>query len=82
MKQKKKIYRNENWDSISGDFNNYKYFHDDRFYISFNAYTNELWYEKGDPFETLPVIDILPEAFETLLDDFRDETGMIRIILN
>lgn len=82
MKNKKKIYRNENWGYISGDINNHKCFRDDRFEISFNAFTNELWCQKGDPFETLPVIDILPEAEETLLDDFRDETGMVRIILN
>ncbi len=83
MKKNKKKYRNENWTILSDDINNFKYFQDDRFYITFNAYTNELWYnEDVDPFETLPELYILPEAFETLLDDFKDDDGGIKILLN
>ena len=82
MKTNKKKYRNEKWTVISDDINNFKCFQDDRFYISFHAYTNELWYEKDDPFETIPQLYILPEAFDTLMDDFKDEDGGIKILLN
>jgi len=83
MKTNKKKYRNEIWTVISGDFNNFKYFQDERFYISFNAYTNEMWYnEDEDPFETLPQVYIFPEACDTLLEDFEDEIGGIKILLN
>jgi hypothetical protein len=81
MKTNKKKYRNEKWTVISDDYNNFKYFQDDRFYISFHAYTNELW-NVDDPFETLPQIYIWPEAFETFLDDFKDEAGGVKILLN
>ena len=82
MKTNKKKYRNEKWTVISGDVNNYKCFSDERFHIEFHAYTNELWNVDDDPFETIPQIYIWPEVFETLLDDFKDEAGGVKILLN
>ena len=82
MKTNKKKYRNEKWTIVSGDVNNYKCFSDERFRIEFHAYTNELWCEEGDPFETLPQVYIFPEACDTLLEDFEDEIGGIKILLN
>ena len=82
MKSNKKKYRNEKWTVISGDINNYKCFTDERFHIEFHAYTNELWNVEDDPFETLPQLYIWPEAEETVLDDFKDEAGGVKILLN
>jgi len=82
MKPKKKKYRNEKWTVITGDINNYKRFSDERFCIEFNAYTNELWNVDGDPFETIPMIYIFPEACDTLLEDFEDDIGGIKILMN
>ncbi len=83
MKKNKKKYRNEKWTVISGDINNYKCFTDERFHIEFHAYTNELWYnEEEDPFETIPQVYIYPEACDTFLEDFEDEIGGIKILLN
>ncbi len=83
MKTNKKKYRNEKWTVISGDINNYKWFSDERFHIEFHAYTNEQWYnEDEEPLETLPELYILPEARDTLLRDFEDEIGGIKILLN
>jgi hypothetical protein len=82
MKTHKKKYRNEKWTVVSGDINNYKCFSDERFCIEFHAYTNELWNVEDDPFETIPQVYIFPEACDTLLEDFEDEIGGIKILLN
>ena len=83
MKTNKKKYRNEKWTVVSGDVNNYKRFSDERFDIEFNAYTNLLWYNPDEePFETIPQVYIFPEACDTLLEDFEDEIGGIKILLN
>ena len=83
MKNNTQKYRNENWSVITGDHNNSKHFSDERFYITFHAYTNVPWYNPvKDPFESMPQIYIWPKEYGTFFDVLLDDAGGVKILLN